>query len=391
MTSNNFVRRIDVLAVDDEPDNLTLLIETLDPKIYSVRPATSGAMAIQAARLEPPDVVLLDVKMPAMDGYEVCRQLKQDPKLKDVVVIFISGLEDTVDKVKGFEVGGIDFLNKPLKVAELDARIQRHIQVQRLRSELEARLWELQRAHKKLHRLESDRNKMTQMLASDFRNPLGLVALSLEMLKMQSGGSLNEASRGVLGEAGRQIALMGNMIEELIDIRRLEEGALEVDLGTHDLREIVELSRASLPEEKDRISVEGLEEPCLVCCDSGLIRRVTTNLLTNAVNFAPKDSEIQVRIEADAELVLLEVRDHGPGIAKKDQDKVFGEFWQGKTHTGDAAPSPGLGLNFCKLAVDAHGGTIGLESKPSDGCVFRVTLAAAEADTEVESSLKVAA
>lgn len=172
----------DILVVDDISENLELLVKMLGDLNYTVRPVLSGETALQAARSKTPDVILLDVSMPGMDGYETCAALKADPKTAGAPVIFVSAMDDVIDKVRGFEVGGIDYVTKPLQIEELDARLQTHAQLRRLQLEREGAHRQLRQNHKSLKRLERLRDDLTHMLAHDLRNPLSVVSMTLSLI-----------------------------------------------------------------------------------------------------------------------------------------------------------------------------------------------------------------
>lgn len=367
--------KIDVLAVDDQSSNLTLLVDLLSERGYTVRPAIRGSQALKAMAEQKPEVVLLDVTMPEMDGYEVCRAMKKDARLKNVPVIFVSALTETFDKVKGFEAGGVDYITKPFEVAELEARIQAHVQLRRLQAQTIDQHAQLTRAHRRLNRLETLRDNLTHMLAHDLRNPLGVISISLNMLRAQlENGSLDYMGE-LMNQASQQAHMMEVMIDDLIDIRRLEENSLPLNREPHDLLALLSDACASLAFDDSQVAVESEERASDLICDGSLIKRLLMNLLSNAEKFTPTGGEIVVRILDDGpDQIRFEVKDSGPGIDQDHQDKIFRKFWQARTHNGEAAASSGLGLTFCQLVAEAHEGSIGVQSRPGQGCTFWVTM-----------------
>ena len=166
-----------VIVVDDTPANLQLLTGMLKERGYKVRPVPSGKLALQAAKNDPPDLILLDIMMPEMDGYEVCERLKADEKLREIPVIFISALNETMDKVRAFGVGGVDYVTKPFQFEEVDARVRTHLELQRQRRKLKEN-------YEQLRRLEELRDNLVHMIVHDLRNPLtgisGFLDLALD-------------------------------------------------------------------------------------------------------------------------------------------------------------------------------------------------------------------
>ena len=181
-----------ILIVDDTPENIDVLVGLLRDR-YTIKVATDGPRALALATAAPtPDLVLLDIMMPGMDGFEVCRQFKAREVLEDIPIIFISALSETMDKVKAFSVGGVDYVTKPFQSEEVEARIDTHLTLQRLRRELEARNRQLQEQYDQLHELEELRDNLVHMVIHDMRSPLmGLCGL-LQLLQMQASDALDE-------------------------------------------------------------------------------------------------------------------------------------------------------------------------------------------------------
>src|SRR3989339_730306 len=162
----------DILVVDDTPANLQLLTGMLKERGYRVRPVPSGKLAIQAARSQTPDLILLDVNMPEMNGYEVCEQFKADAALREIPVLFISALGETMDKMKAFAVGGVDYVTKPFQFEEVDARVQTHLKLRRLQIEQERQNRQLRESYDQLKKLEELQDNLTHMIIHDMRSPL---------------------------------------------------------------------------------------------------------------------------------------------------------------------------------------------------------------------------
>jgi signal transduction histidine kinase len=355
----------DILIVDDTPANLQLLAGMLRERGYKVRPAPNGETALRAAHASPPDLILLDITMPGMDGYEVCRRLKADPRLRDIPVLFISALSDAEDKVRAFHAGGVDYVGKPFQLDEVEARVRTHLQLRRQRLELE-------RNYTRLRELEQLRDSLTHMVAHDMKSPLLAVQLSLDVLRF----SLPRDDAGtteILEAARASVNAVVQMIAQMLDVSRMEAGSLPLERARTDLGEVAtEMLAKHRPIAGTRQLILDLPAPVIAEVDADIIRRVLANLIGNAIKFTRSDGLLRVAVRAEGPNVRVEVRDNGPGIAADQHAKIFEKFGQvqdTKAHLGT-----GLGLTFCKLAVEAHGGRIGVESAPGAGSTFWFTL-----------------
>ena len=228
-TEGGDVRPASILIVDDTPANLQLLVGVLEGRGYKVRPVPSGKLALLAARRDPPDLILLDINMPEMNGYEVCEQLKADDKLKGIPVIFISGLTEQLDKVKAFAIGGVDYLTKPFQVEEMLARVETHLKLRRLQIELEE-------LNARLAMADRRKNEFLAMLAHELRNPLAPIRNAAQILRMTEG--TGEAVRSASAMMERQVGQMVRLVDDLLDVSRISRGKIELR------RERIELDSA---------------------------------------------------------------------------------------------------------------------------------------------------
>jgi signal transduction histidine kinase len=354
-----------ILVVDDTPANLRLLSDMLEECGYEVRPAPDGHLALRAAESEPPDLILLDISMPDMDGYEMCARLKENDDLKDIPVIFISALTETLDKVKAFGVGGVDYVTKPFQFEEVQARVEAHLSLRRLRVDLERRYDELQR-------LREAQDNLTRMIVHDMGSPLFGVMGCLEMLEPSAMTTLDEENQEFVTEALRSTKTLLEMVQALRDVTQLETGEMPVNVRDADLRAIVEDALESLGAlvAERRLEVEESGDPVPARCDPSIIRRVVVNLVCNALNVTPKQGLVQITLSNEGSAPSVCVRDAGPGIPVEYRHKIFEKFGQVEVHQERKKYSSGLGLTFCKLAIEAQGGTIGVESELGKGSTF---------------------
>jgi signal transduction histidine kinase len=339
-----------ILIVDDTPANVLLLVRMLAMRGYNPRPVLSGKLALQAARAEPPDLILLDISMPEMNGYEVCEQLKADAALKDIPVIFISALNDTLDKVKAFHAGGVDYVTKPFQFDEVFARIQTHLQ---------------------LGRLEKLRDDLTHMVVHDLRNPLSVIFGYLDLIESQP---LADTTREFATLVRMSAEELRRMISAILDVSKIAAGEMALHCEPCDLALLIRSVLATTrPLQGNRtVTLDARDPSPSIMADSSLLRRVLQNLLSNALRYTPSGGAVRMSLTPSSSDVRVSVSDTGPGIAPENHQRIFDKFGQVEdlcNRTGT-----GLGLTFCKLAIEAHGGRIGVESVVGKGSTFWFTL-----------------
>ena len=368
----------DILIVDDTPANLQLLTGMLKQRGYRVRSVPSGKLAIQAVQNEKPDLILLDIKMPEMNGYEVCKHLKADEALKEIPVLFISALDETIDKIKAFAAGGVDYVAKPFQFEEVEARVQTHLKLRRLQIELEGKNRQLQENYDQLRKLEELRDNLTHMIVHDMRSPLMGITGHLESLEKDAGKKLNSSELAILRDARSSGLVVAGMVNSLQDVNRLELGQMRLNVTTSDMEVLIQNALNSLGSLTKQVSplYQKQSLPVIVNCDAHLVTRVIANLVGNAIKFTPEGSKVAISVERHGKGAKLCVADTGSGIPAKYHEKIFDKFWQVETRQQGKVYSTGLGLTFCKLAVEAHGGEIGVESEVGKGSTFWFTLPA---------------
>jgi len=386
------LREATILVVDDVPANVQLLGGILRAQGYRVQECLNGPEALAAAAAHPPDVILLDIMMPEMNGYAVCERLKADEILAMVPVIFLSSLSDALDKVKAFSVGGVDYITKPFQIDEVHARVETHLKLRRLQLELETQNRSLIASNDRLRELETLRDNLVHMIIHDLRNPLTAIASFAYLLEAAEGGNLSEKGRGYIGYIIKSTDLLIEMSSAMLDVSRMESGQMQLNLAPCDLgaiaREVV--SRMEALKGERRIALVLPERRVLVSGDAQLLSRLVQNLVGNALKFVPAATGmIEIGLEPREGLVRCTVRDNGPGIPPEHQQQVFDKFWQGTARQQGYKYSSGLGLTFCKMVVEAHGGKIGVESEVGAGSTFWFELPWAGPQYEQDEAEKV--
>ena len=366
-------RNSTILCVDDIEANLELLESILVSRGYTVVTAAGGQDALSKLKSQPIDLVLLDVMMPGMNGFDVCRQIKGDQKLRNIPVILITALSAREDRIRGIEAGAEEFLSKPLDQTEALARIRMLLKVKEFDDDRRRAEEALQLSNDRLREVEALRDSLVDMVVHDLRNPLTAIVNFAHFLETADGEHLSEKGRGYVGYIIKSADVLTEMCSSMLDVSKMESGQLQLKPTTCDLgaiaREVV--SRMDALKGECQIALTLPEQPVLVRGEAQLLSRLLQNLVGNALKFVPgATGRVDVGLEQVGERVRCTIRDNGPGIPPEHQEKVFDKFWQGEARQQGVKYSSGLGLTFCKMVVEAHGGRIGVESAAGTGSVF---------------------
>lgn len=356
-----------VLVVDDVPDNIMVLDEVLREK-YNVIAAINGERALKIVNsATPPDLVLLDVMMPGMDGFEVCSRIKGSDQTAFIPVVMVTALSGQDDRIKALDAGADDFLSKPIDPTEVLARVKSLLRIKKLHTELQQSFSELQS-------LELLRENLTYMIIHDLRTPLTGIIGGLDLLYDFASVEGNADAEEMHEMASQNSHKLLAMINDLLDITKMETGELrlerrEVDADTV-AAEMEKTIRALAQVEKIDFTCQIPSEVPKLSADHDLLTRVLVNLVANAIKFTPSGGYVHFIVENGTDgFAKLAVVDNGPGIPAGYEDKIFEKF--GQVETGERkALSTGLGLTFCKMAVEAHDGKIWVESSPGQGSKF---------------------
>jgi two-component system, sensor histidine kinase and response regulator len=358
-----------ILVVDDEPRNVELLQDLLEVHGYTVGTAVDGERAIAAARECRPDVILLDVMMPRLNGFEVCRTLKAEPATAMIPVLLVTSLDARDDRLAGMAAGANDFITKPIDSADLLLRVRNAVTTKRLYDEVTAQFHQLQQ-------LETARDTLTHMIVHDLRSPLTGLQGYLDLLRMAVEAKTYDEVIELAAEARGTAGRLNELISQVLDVSRLESHHMPVEREETDLVRLVPAAVASAgpPPASIQVVHDLPEHPVVISCDGDLITRVLVNLVSNAYKFTPRETSVRIGVEAEDGHARITVTDAGKGVAREHRELIFQKFGQTSLGRAVAARSSGLGLTFCKLAVEAHGGRIGVESGPDGGSVFWVEL-----------------
>ena len=367
-------RGADLLVVDDDPRNRRLLEGYLLSEGYQVRLACDGQEALDEASRQPPDLVLLDVMMPGMNGFEVCRTLKENPATRLTQVMMVTALDDTPNRVEGLDGGADDYVSKPVRREEFMAKVRSLLRARTLMTELEHARAVLAERNAQLEELEAFKETLIQTVVHDLKNPLSVVMGNLDLLALKAEG--HDAVQ--LSRSRSSAERMHRMILDLLDIAGLEEGRFHLNpepVDTLDMARLaVEEAGVSAERKKVKLELDASSDDCTVEGDPSVLRRVMDNLLANALEHSPAETTIRLGVCHREEGTEISVADQGEGIPAEHRDKIFEKYARLDLKKSGASSNRGLGLTFCRLAVEAHGGTIWVEEAPGGGALFRVLL-----------------
>ncbi|HVU24252.1 MAG TPA: hybrid sensor histidine kinase/response regulator [Opitutus sp.] len=360
-----------ILIVDDDRMNIRILRRMLESQGYAVAEGASGEDALSLYPEFQPDLVLLDVMMPGIDGFETCRTLKRRYGDDCAPVIFITAKNDSDDVVAGFGAGGVDYLPKPFHSKEVVARIRTHLQNQLLAEQLKSLVGQLSNAN-------ASKNRFLGMAAHDLRNPLASIRGLAEFLRDGIVGQLTPDQLDLVNTIHGASQSMLTLVNDLLDVATIEAGELKIVQEMHDLGELVAkrvyLANIDAAKKETRIVFAPAGAGPRALIDAAKIQQVVDNLVSNAVKYSPPRATVTVELRATARECHLGVKDQGPGIPPDERDRLFKDFSRLSVKPTGGEQSTGLGLAICRKIVEAHRGSISAENLPGGGCEFRVIL-----------------
>ncbi len=377
-------KKFTVLVVDDTPANLMLINDLLQPH-YTVKVASSGARALTISNSKKaPDLVLLDIVMPEMDGYEVCRQLKAHPATHDIPVIFLTARTAERDEQMGLEVGAVDYITKPISPPILLARVKAHLSLKQARDTLERRNREdtlrFERSMAQQIELNALKSTFVSMTSHEFRTPLTTILTSQDLLRHYSDQLSPQERDETLDAIELAVRRMVTMLDQVLTIGRADANSLEFKPRPLDLAALCQRLReetlagltAPGSDPGDRLTLTLELDGDTVVADEKLLRHILGNLLSNAIKYTPSAATALFRVMREANGVVFEVQDQGIGIPNEDLPGLFGNFHRAG-NVGDI-PGTGLGLTIVKRALESHGGTITVQSEVGIGTRFTVRI-----------------
>lgn len=347
-----------ILIVDDTPANLGVLVETLGGAGYRLMVAEDGEEALAQTQQTQPDLILLDVMMPGIDGFETCRRLKARAKTRDIPVLFMTALHETADKVKAFAAGGVDYITKPIEHEEALARVRTHLTLRRLRRELEEQL--------------ALKERFMRMASHDLRNPLFLILMASDLARRQPDAATVPTLTKALEDITESAAQMRRIIDTFLDLRMPTTGGAaggRVDLNV--LGQAVVRQHGPAAERKQiALTTELADALPSARCDAMLTFQAFTNLTSNALKFTPFAGTVALRTRLHGDQVRVEVHDSGPGVPTAERAQLFQEHARLSPRPTGGEESNGLGLAIVKHLIESQGGSVGADFPSERGSIF---------------------
>jgi two-component system, sensor histidine kinase and response regulator len=369
--------REEILVVDDRIENLRLLTTLLLDEGYRVRPTQDPNLALKSALANPPNMILLDVRMPGMDGFELCQKLKQDERTAQLPIIFVSAVQEAQDWERAFAAGGLDFISKPIHREELLARVSTHLELFRIRQQLEEHVQELSQSNVRLKELDQLKSLFISSMSHEFRTPLNSIIGFTGVMNMEMAGKLEPKQKDFLKRVQQSSKHLLALINDVIDISKVEAGKIEtfnskfmLDTVIDEAVENVETLRSEKGLElrvdvPDNIQIEN---------DQKRVSQCLLNYLSNAIKYTEK-GWISISAGLHSGKAEIVVEDSGIGIAEEDLPKLFQQFVRLDSHLRMKEMGTGLGLYLTKkMASEILGGTVGVESQLGVGSKFYLSI-----------------
>ena len=357
-----------ILIVDDVVSNVLLLKILLTNEKFQVCTANCGNMCIEQAKAEKPDLILLDVMMPDISGFDTAVILKKDPETKDIPIIFLTALNNPSDLVHGFQVGASDFLTKPFNKEELVIRVMHQITVVAAKRIIE-------KQNRDLTATISNRDKMYSVIAHDLRSPMASIRMVLNLVvSAMSPDIVGPELYELLDKANRESEEVHDLLDNLLKWTKSQTGRLNVVLQDLDLNDIipgvVDIFEMIAQTKKIKLSFQGTDAPLMVRADNDMLKTVVRNFMSNAIKFSPEESSIEITMKPEGDFAKISIRDHGVGIAA---DRIDTIFHKGETTYGTGGEEgSGLGLQLCQDFARKNGGDVMVESVEGQGSTFSV-------------------
>ncbi len=352
-----------ILVVDDQPANIQIIGSVLGKLGHEIIPASDGPTALKRLALRPPDLILLDLLMPDMDGCEVCRRVRENPNWKDIPVIFLSAADDKQFIVRALESGGVDYITKPFNQAELISRVRTQLA--------------LKSARDRLVQLAEDKDELMGILAHDLKSHLGGMQMSAQLLHTRIADQRDERARqlaeNILHSSGQVLGFVKEFLANAAADHGIALKPTKVnfsDAATAAVQQYQEAAR------RKRLEIQMTVAPkdTIVFADGTALERVLDNLLSNALKFSPPGKRIFVTVRPADSYVECRIQDQGPGFTTEDQARMFRRYVRLSARPTGGEPSTGLGLSIVRKLVNAMNGELAFENTQGAGATFTIRL-----------------
>ncbi|WP_420642393.1 hybrid sensor histidine kinase/response regulator [Candidatus Leptofilum sp.] len=351
-----------ICVVDDNPMAREVIAEQLSIEPYRVTLVASGLQLLEQLETIQPDVILMDVMMPQLSGYDVCHQIKQNPNYQHIPIILVTALNSREDMLQGLNAGADEFLSKPVNGSELRARVRTMLRIKNQYDALQA-----------IMQLRED---LAHMLIHDMRNPLTVATLYNNFLLKRNRLEPRDKEYATL--VHNSLVNLAGFLDEILTVAKMEEGKLQLLRASYDLNQLIKevaQNHADITQVNEvTLHLDLPTQPQLAFIDSTLFKRVIDNLLSNALKYAPEGSQVTIRLcknELSEQSFCLQIVDEGPGIAPENYGRIFDRY-EVVSLKKSGQEQVGLGLAFCKMVVEAHDGRISVSPNTPTGAIFTV-------------------
>lgn len=368
-----------ILVIDDQAQNLLILSTTLRGAGYQVAAANSGEKALKILSSRQPDLILCDVIMDDMNGYEVCQRVKANPEMADIPFIFLTAQTENEQLLKGFEAGAVDYVTKPFNPRELLVRAKTHIELKKARDTIVAHTRDLER-------LNQEKNHFMGIAAHDLKNPLATMLISTEMVAYKSESIEPSDLKAYMQIMHKDAKRMLMIVNNLLDVNQIESGKLETHTQNFDLlescRNLVQQYQEQIRRKDLKLHFDAPKETQSLYSDPHILYQILDNLFSNAVKYSSPEHEIWLRLKKEPLNYIIEIEDQGPGFSEEDQKQIFQKFARLSAQPTAGESSTGLGLSIVKMLAETLAAQIDYETEPGKGTCFTLKIPIIEAPIE---------
>lgn len=360
-----------VLIVDDNPNNIQVVATIIAEYGYELGIAMNAREAYKFLEGNTPELILLDVDMPEIDGYEVCSTLKRNSRYKDIPIIFLTVKDEKEDIVRAYDLGAVDYVTKPFNSKELISRVRTHLSLKKAKDELKVKNMELEKA------LEM-KDEFLSLISHEFRTPLNVISTAIQAMSHICGNELSEKAKKYLGMIRQNTYRQLRLVNNLLDITRANAGRIKLDKKNTDIvfltKAITESVSTYASQKKVSVTFTSLLEEKIIGIDDEKYERILLNLLSNAIKFTPEGEAIIVTLYSVEDKICVVVEDNGIGIPSDKIDIIFERFGQVDSSLSRQAEGSGIGLSLVKKFVESLGGSISVKSEMGKGSTFTLLL-----------------
>ena len=367
-----------VLIVDDNKENIDLIAYFLKSQNYKLFTAFDGVEALKLVESRQPDIILLDIMLPKLDGFQVCERIKKNQKTQFIPIIMITALKELKDKIRSLEVGADDFISKPFENVELLTRVKSLLRIKSYHDQLQVKNIELEQKNKELRRLDQFKEELSHLIVHDMKNPLFVIQGNLQMMGMALEQIGQPTLKKYIDRIERSSQDLLRMVLNLVDITKIEEGTMELSQELVNINDLISKCVAKFgdyPEHEHKsIDMKLNEDGSTIKADASVMERVFENLISYALKNVSETGKVEIGSRKSQNELQYIIHDFGSQIPSKYSEEVFNKYKQTEIKKEGHRLGRGLSLTFCKLAIEAHGGSLTVDPDNKIGNRFLLNL-----------------